>query len=96
VGPTSTAWMKDKVRSAVRKAFNETLSNILKDLESGSPLPITPDESGTPLAAAASPGGNKDPSILSAEIEDALFDFLSDGEKGTRRSCGEKVCTYLI
>ncbi|KAJ3104639.1 PHD finger protein 3 [Phlyctochytrium planicorne] len=77
VGPNSTMWMRDKVRSAVRKAFTDTFTAILADPELQEAL-SEPDVT------------KMDPALFSAEVEDELFDFLSDGIRGYRRSCGDK------
>ncbi|KAJ3112591.1 PHD finger protein 3 [Physocladia obscura] len=75
VGPTSMAWIHDKTRSLVRKSFGEVLRTIVQDLR-----------------AAGENGDDEwtDVTELAGAMEDELFDFTADGEKGNKRSCGDK------
>ncbi|KAJ3103275.1 hypothetical protein HDU97_010264 [Phlyctochytrium planicorne] len=77
VGPNSTIWMRDKVRSAVRKAFTDTFTGILADPELVQEALSEPEVT------------KKKPTLFSAEVEDEVFEFLSDGIRGYRCSCGD-------
>ncbi|KAI8608908.1 transcription factor S-II, central domain-containing protein [Chytriomyces sp. MP71] len=85
VGPTSMAWIHDKIRSQVRKSFGETLRGVLADLQAEG---ITPHS----VAQAGERGVKEwvDVTELAGQMEDELFDFTSDGVKGFPRSCGDK------
>jgi hypothetical protein len=92
IGLESTAWMHDKVRKAVRNVFSDTFKNIISEMDAsstaGSPTLSNPDDEDV------NEGGwsNKvDPAALAASVEDELFDYLSEGEKGRGRTCGDKV-----
>ncbi|KAI9340529.1 transcription factor S-II, central domain-containing protein [Obelidium mucronatum] len=92
VGPTSMAWIHDKTRSLVRKSFGDLLRNMQEDLKAEGIY--------APAVAAAVAEGNQqhqeaggswlDITELAGNMEDALFDFTADGEKGHKRYCGEK------
>ncbi|KAI9325913.1 hypothetical protein DFJ73DRAFT_867789 [Zopfochytrium polystomum] len=91
----SQDWTKDKTRVAVRKAFGEVVTAIVKDLALvGLTSPAVALEKGELQAADFSmeeiPQEWIDVQQLAHEIEEEMFDLLADGEKGTSRFCGDK------
>ena len=102
MGPDSTAWSRDKIRSAVRKVFHDTFVAIAADFREKS---ATDSNSNSPISSNNSsreslvddeddkslPRVVLDPHDLAALVEDELFDYLADGEKGRLRICGDRV-----
>ncbi|KAJ3016518.1 UNVERIFIED_CONTAM: PHD finger protein 3 [Siphonaria sp. JEL0065] len=89
VGPTSMAWIHDKTRSLVRKSFGDLIRTIHEDLkvEGIHPLPPPAERETTELPKE---GAWLDVTELAGSMEDELFDFTADGEKGSKRYCGDK------